>query len=52
MPHKIVSSITFEVPKFLLGQNKLWVKRNAEKKNEVWKELNFQSKFGPNEFGF
>ena len=31
---KIVSSITFEVPKFLLGQNKLWVKRNAEKKNK------------------
>ena len=30
---KIVSSITFEVSKFLSVQNKLWVKRNAEKKS-------------------
>ena len=29
---KIVSSITFEVPNILFGQNKLWVKRNAETK--------------------
>ena len=30
---QIVSSITFEVSKKFLGQNKLWVNKNVEKKD-------------------
>ena len=30
---QIVSSITFEVSKKFLGQNKLWVKKKVEKKD-------------------